>query len=388
MLKKFMVIVLTLCMVSCGLAFADEDYVESEFEYTADGNVVKYYGGEYVYVPSELYGTTLLRIADNAFMDLGITGVSIEEGLIEIGKEAFSGSNITNISIPSTMENIKDGAFAYCAELEDVFIFGNKGMQFGENVFAGTGKITFYIACECDNGAFWERLKIAKGDDNYEIEVIHPNMSATDETDLFGATMGECDDCGITISQYDFDIYEPFDDVSEDSWYYKYVVFAYGMGIVNGKSETVFDPEGTMTCAEAAKIAASIRASQTTGEQIVPMGAKWYDAYVDYCYEMGIIEDYITFDWEKPITRGEMAYLFSRCDFYPYYINEVPLTDIPDVYDTTPYAYEILDLYDKGVATGDVDFSFHPDANVKRSEAAAFISRIIGYEMRIELPKG
>ena len=103
---------------------------------------------------------------------------------------------------------------------------------------------------------------------------------------------------------------------------------------------------------------------------------------------MGIIEDYITFDWEKPITRGEMAYLFSRCDFYPYYINEVPLTDIPDVYDTTPYAYEILDLYDKGVATGDVDFSFHPDANVKRSEAAAFISRIIGYEMRIELPKG
>ena len=47
-----------------------------------------------------------------------------------------------------------------------------------------------------------------------------------------------------------------------------------------------------------------------------------------------------------------------------------------------------LDLYDKGIAVGDESMSFHPDDNIKRSEAAAIISRILFYDMRIELAKG
>jgi len=388
MLKRLISFILVIMLVPVGFVFADEEEIPPQFEYSEDGTILKCYDGEYVYVPSSIKGTPIFKIADNAFMDLGIWGVHIEEGLTEIGNSAFSGCNLSNISIPSTMDKIGDGAFSYCDNLEEVFFYGNEQMEFGESVFEGTGKITFYVACECDTTAFWEKLKIAKGDDNYEIETFHPNQIEADEVDFFGAVMSQCQDCGLILSQYDFDIYEPFDDVSENSWYYKYVVFAYGMGIVNGKSETVFDPDGTMTCAEAAKIAASINAFQTSGVEITPYGDVWYDAYVDYCYEMDIIEDYITFDWEKPITRGEMAYLFSRCDYYEYFINDVPLTDIPDVHDTTPYAYEILDLYNKGVATGEAGYYFNPNANVKRSEAAAFISRIIGYEMRIELPKG
>ncbi|UKI36449.1 MAG: S-layer homology domain-containing protein [Clostridiales bacterium] len=118
-------------------------------------------------------------------------------------------------------------------------------------------------------------------------------------------------------------------------------------------------------------------------------GENWYDVYVDYCYDNGIIEDYIVFDWDENATRAQMAYLFSRCDVNPYFINDVPITDIPDVYDTTPFAYEILDLYNKGVAVGSNEYmAFYPDSQVKRSEAAALISRILCYDMRIELPKG
>ena len=91
----------------------------------------------------------------------------------------------------------------------------------------------------------------------------------------------------------------------------------------------------------------------------------------------------------KNATRAQMAYLFSRCDTEPYYINEVPLTDIPDVDETTPFAYEILDLYNKGIAVGSNEYyAFYPDSEVKRSEAAALISRILCRDMRIELPKG
>ena len=37
---------------------------------------------------------------------------------------------------------------------------------------------------------------------------------------------------------------------------------------------------------------------------------------------------------------------------------------------------------------GDDSMCFHPDDNIKRSEAAAIISRILFYDMRIELAKG
>jgi hypothetical protein len=119
------------------------------------------------------------------------------------------------------------------------------------------------------------------------------------------------------------------------------------------------------------------------------LGENWYDVYVDYCYANAIIEDYIVFDWNANATRAQMAYLFSRCDMERCFINDVPLTDIPDVYDTTPHAYEILDLYNKGIAVGsDEHMTYYPDSQVKRSEAAALVSRILCHDMRIELPKG
>ena len=95
------------------------------------------------------------------------------------------------------------------------------------------------------------------------------------------------------------------------------------------------------------------------------------------------------FDWNQNATRAQMAYLFSRCNTDDYYPNDVPLTDIPDVHDTTPFAYEILDLYNKGIAAGSDEYmNYYPDSQIKRSEAAALISRILCHELRIELPKG
>ena len=91
------------------------------------------------------------------------------------------------------------------------------------------------------------------------------------------------------------------------------------------------------------------------------------------------------------ITRAEMAYIFANCDpFDEWYknINDVPITDIPDVSSTTPFAYQILALYNKGIAVGDESMNFHPNDNIKRCEAVAFVSRIMVYKERIELPKG
>lgn len=45
----------------------------------------------------------------------------------------------------------------------------------------------------------------------------------------------------------------PFGDVTEDKWYYKAVEKVYNAGLMNGTSETTFEPEKTMTRAEMAQ---------------------------------------------------------------------------------------------------------------------------------------
>ena len=50
----------------------------------------------------------------------------------------------------------------------------------------------------------------------------------------------------------------PFTDVPEDSWYSFYVRWAYYEGIINGRTETKFDPNGYVTMAEVATIAAKL----------------------------------------------------------------------------------------------------------------------------------
>ena len=46
----------------------------------------------------------------------------------------------------------------------------------------------------------------------------------------------------------------PFEDVSEDKWYYKAIEKAYNAGFINGTSESTFDPENSLKRAEAAQM--------------------------------------------------------------------------------------------------------------------------------------
>ena len=380
------------CTVACG---ADWETLKSEdgiYEYTKDGVITAYYGDEYAFFPAEIDGTKINEIGVMACFDLGIEYISISEGIELINTNAFEGSNAKSAYIPSSVKSIGERAFANCANLNEVTLNSEK-ITFDSDVFIGTGLIQFYIPCTADENVMYKKISDAKGNGNFEFLTMHTALvESMEEKDIFGENMIYCEDCGFKGSRYLDDSIPPFEDVSNDSWYYSYVQTAYSFGIINGKSETRFDPDAGLTCAEAAKIAAVIHnKSQYEREEVEfqMTGENWYDVYVDYCYDNGIIEDYIIFDWDKNATRAQMAYLFSRCDINPYFINDVPITDIPDVYDTTPFAYEILDLYNKGIAVGSNEYmTFHPDSQVKRSEAAALISRILCYDMRIELPKG
>ena len=58
----------------------------------------------------------IVNIADTAFLYcLGITSISIPEGVVSIGEDAFSFcTNLKSLTIPESVKSIKENAFSYC----------------------------------------------------------------------------------------------------------------------------------------------------------------------------------------------------------------------------------------------------------------------------------
>lgn len=394
-MKKILLLTALIASFFAANVFAQPNTHISEdgiYEYTDNGAVMAYYGDVLVSIPAEIDGTKIDEVGVMACFDLDISAVWIDEGIELINTSAFEGCNAEYIDISETVKNVGERAFANCAKLTEVAL-RSEDIILDKDAFTGTGHIQFDIPCTADEKAMAEKISAVKGDDNFSFSYIHMSLAESMvEKDIYGENMIYCEDCGFKASKYMEHITLPFTDVQQDAWYYHFVQTAYEFGIINGKSDTIFDPDAGLTCAEAAKIAAVIHAKgrfDGVEPDFTPIGSSWYDVYVKYCYDNAILEDYVSFDWNENATRAQMAYLFSRCDTTPYYINEVPITDIPDVSDTTPYGYEILDLYNKGIAVGsDEHMTFYPDSQVKRSEAATLISRILCYDMRKELPKG
>ena len=391
-MKKTISLILSILLV---LSFTLNVSADNEvFNVDENGTITAYFGeySDVLKIPSDVDGKKITALFDGLFCQTPIKTIYIDDGVEKIGDHCFAESSLDYIDIPASVTTIGDNAFKNCQQLTSLAI-GSDKTEFGKDAFADTGFLYIAVPCTLDLITLYDKIADAKGDENFYFDIMHTGLvESMVEKDAFGHNMLVCNDCGFKGSMYFDDVKMPFEDVQNDTWYYNYVATAYEFGILNGKSETEFDPNANMTLAEAAKIAACIHYYFYAYEDydFTTETRDWYEPYVDYCYENGIIDYGISFDWNKNATRAEMAYFFSNADRGDCIVNpDVPLTDIPDVDISTPYAINILELYRRGIATGSDEYmTFYPDANVLRSEAAAFISRIICYDMRVNLPKG
>lgn len=351
-----------------------------DFVTTPKGMIIEYYGENDVYIPTEINGRTIYDIGDKVFFDMDIASVYVEDGILTIGKSAFEGSKITTVSLPESIIELGDRTFANCTNLKEIYCY-HKMPLFGADALKGTGAITVYIPCKSNQNAWEAAIETVKGDKNYTIDYNH-KFTANAAGDKV-----VCSLCGKEV-EVEVEYVLPFMDVPADAWYRTYVEEAHQSGIINGKRVDRFDPDAGMTVAEAVKIAASIYASENRENISKASGdAAWYQPYIDFCYDKNIIESGVELDWEKAATRAEMSYLFARCSSDMAEINtDATLNMIPDVDTDTLYNSEILKLYKTGIAVGsDSNYTFNPNSGVTRSEAAAFIARIINNTYRIEL---
>ena len=199
------------------------------------------------------------------------------------------------------------------------------------------------------------------------------------------------------VTPYSF----PFTDVPERAWYYESVRGAHRMGLINGKTETAYIPESSMTYAEAIKLAACMHQLYEDGEVTLSNGSPyWYSSYYDYCRDNGIIPDKSTalepgYDEllrlaDTTITRAGYALIFSRAlpDEALAEKNIIPDDSIPDVGMTmSVYNQAIYKLYRAGIVNGrDAYGTFSPDSSIQRSEVAAILIRMMDPTARVSAP--
>lgn len=189
--------------------------------------------------------------------------------------------------------------------------------------------------------------------------------------------------------------YSNFTDVKPDSWYYEDVDNAVRLGIINGKTATTFAPDDNLTYAEAIKLAACMYQLYKDGSvYLVSGGSPWYQTYVDYAKDHGIITDNFfekVLEINEKATRAGYMEIFASAlpDEALKGINNVPDGSIPDVPMVHESSIGIYKLYRAGILTGvDAAHNCKPEDNIKRCEVAAIITRMMDETKRVKFSMG
>lgn len=178
-----------------------------------------------------------------------------------------------------------------------------------------------------------------------------------------------------------------FVDVQGDKWYADSVKAAYEYGLVIGVSENSYAPEDNVTIAETITLASRLNNIYNGNEVDLEslMGSVWYEPYLDYALDHGIVNqgDYI--EYNVPANRQQFAYLIAKAlpaSALPA-VNSIGDNKIPDMKSSDFYGPSVYLLYNAGILTGmDKNGTFEPYKNISRAEVAAILSRMSDPSLR------
>lgn len=178
----------------------------------------------------------------------------------------------------------------------------------------------------------------------------------------------------------------PFTDVQSGDWFYDSVYAAYQLGLMIGTGDNTFDPNGTLTLAQSVTVAARIHAIYTSGNDTFEAAEPWYKPYFDYAQKVGIPSEPVNgANTDTAVSRAVFAVILAAAlpDEALSATNEIVDNAIPDVHIDDAYADAVYKLYRAGILTGnDESGTFAPYETLKRSEAAAIVSRMADPTLR------
>ena len=167
-----------------------------------------------------------------------------------------------------------------------------------------------------------------------------------------------------------------FTDVPADAWYASVVAKAYSYGLIVGKGEGRFDPDGSLSVAEAITMADRIHSIYYTGAKDFAESDPWYAVYVDYALENGILSE-APADCDDAVTRAGFISVLARSlpeEALPV-ISSIEDNAIPDVAPDRPFFDDFYLLYRAGILVGsDNRGSARPDDPITRAEASVVLT--------------
>lgn len=155
----------------------DADYfMDGEFLYNKDKTKAMFFTGK----PSAPANKTLeipstvTEIADNFLNGVKITSLTLNEGLVKIGKNAFKSTSITSLAIPSTVREIGEAAFQSASSVTELSL-NDELDSIGANAFNGLkkaviNKVTIKEGATVGAKAFYNLALLAELD--YQASVL------------------------------------------------------------------------------------------------------------------------------------------------------------------------------------------------------------------------
>lgn len=169
-----------------------------------------------------------------------------------------------------------------------------------------------------------------------------------------------------------------FKDIA-DHWAKDYIIDLHDQGIVNGVSETAFDPDKTITRAEFAKIIVYSFGydlnTEFKGTFDDVTANDWYALVVETAADEGIVNSGGTFRPEDPITRA--AALRMLLDAAKAKISDAPDNPFTDVPQSEWFADYVDFAYAANIVSGKSATKFAPADNVTRAETSKIVSEMI-----------
>ncbi len=353
-------------------------------------------------------GKNVTTIGDRAFEECRkLSDISLPAKLSYIGKTAFAHCvALRRIAIPQGVTVIEYGAFWCCTSMTEVTIPDSvttlQGSVFGccralEEVTI-PDSVTTLESCAFQDCRALEKIYIGENVTNIDPVAFYDCPALTIYGKAGSAAEAYANEAGIPFVAQGGDpgdgldnfqshgsYNDPFTDVNYGDWFYENVRSAYLYGLMAGTGNGRFNVLGKVTVAEAVTVAARLHSIFYTGsENFVQSGDVWYQVYVDYAQNNGIMTHTYD-DVTRPATRWEFAELLAHAfpaDALPA-INDISWGAIPDVDTSAPWAEEVYQLYRAGILTGvDSSGSFQPDASISRAEIAALVTRMAVPDLR------
>ena len=202
----------------------------------------------------------------------------------------------------------------------------------------------------------------ATPDEGFELDYITVDGERIDGTTF---TMPGHD---VTVRVYftDGSATLPFTDVSAGAWYFDAVSYVYANGLMDGVSDTLFDPDGTMTRAMVWAILTRVDGETVTGDG-------WIETAREWAMANGVSDGS---DPNGLVTREQFATMLWRYAGEP--ASSYSLSAFSDAGSLSDWAETAMSwAVEHGIITGMTDTTLVPQGSATRAQCAAMLMRFV-----------